>query len=151
MLKTAYFVSLLLTAVAVAPGLAHLLELPNKIGLPAEQYLVAQQIYRGWALLGVVLFAALAAAATLATLLRRRGEPYGAALAAAALMLGALAVFFVFTFPANRATGDWTALPDDWRAIRAQWEYSHAAAALLWLGAFAALCASACARIAASR
>lgn len=45
------FASVMLTAVAMASGFAHLLELPNKIGLPREDYLTVQQIYRGWALL----------------------------------------------------------------------------------------------------
>jgi len=34
--------------------MAHLLELPKKIKLSAEDYLIVQQIYRGWSLLGVV-------------------------------------------------------------------------------------------------
>ncbi len=45
-------VSVMLTAVAMAGGFAHLLELPNKSGLSREDYLKVQQIYRGWALLG---------------------------------------------------------------------------------------------------
>lgn len=39
--------------------MAHLLELPNKINLPAEAYLTIQQIYRGWAFLGIIELAAL--------------------------------------------------------------------------------------------
>src|SRR5512145_1452610 len=46
------FVALLFTALALAPGLAHLLELPNKMTLSREEYLTVQQIYRGWAWLG---------------------------------------------------------------------------------------------------
>jgi hypothetical protein len=36
-----------------------LLELLNKIDLPREEYLTVQQIYRGWALLGIVVAGAL--------------------------------------------------------------------------------------------
>ena len=53
------FASVMLTAVAMAAGFAHLLELPNKIGLSREDYLKVQQIYRGWALLGIVVTGAL--------------------------------------------------------------------------------------------
>ena len=53
------FASVMLTAVAMAAGYAHLLELPNKIGLSREDYLTVQQIYRGWALLGIVVVGAL--------------------------------------------------------------------------------------------
>lgn len=41
-LKTIRFLSLLFTALGLGPGMAHLLELPNKINLPAEEYLTVQ-------------------------------------------------------------------------------------------------------------
>jgi hypothetical protein len=44
---------------ALAPALAHSLELPNKIDLSREDYLTIQQGYRGWALLGFVVVRAL--------------------------------------------------------------------------------------------
>jgi hypothetical protein len=46
--KTVYFFSLLFAALALAPAMTHLLELPNKINLSCEDYLTVQQIYRGW-------------------------------------------------------------------------------------------------------
>jgi hypothetical protein len=57
--KTIYFLSLLFAALALAPSMAPLLELPNKIGLSRDEYLTVQQIYRGWNLLAVVVFGAL--------------------------------------------------------------------------------------------
>lgn len=41
------FLSLLCATLAMAPSLAHLLELPAKIHLPVADYFVVQQIYRG--------------------------------------------------------------------------------------------------------
>ena len=55
----ARFFNLLFTVFALAPALAHLLELPNKIGLSRDDYLIVQQIYRGWALLGIGMLSAL--------------------------------------------------------------------------------------------
>jgi hypothetical protein len=55
-LKIARFLSLLFVALVLAPALAHLLELPNKINLTREEYLVVQQIYNGWQLLGIVIY-----------------------------------------------------------------------------------------------
>jgi hypothetical protein len=43
-----------------------------------------------------------------------------------------LVVFFLFTYPANQQTHNWTMLPDNWEALRRQWEYSHAAGAGLY-------------------
>ncbi|MGA7386275.1 MAG: hypothetical protein WBW81_16725 [Methylocella sp.] len=58
--------AIILTALALVPSEAHLFALPifalpNKIGLTQEEYFVARSLYRGWALLGIVLISALAA------------------------------------------------------------------------------------------
>jgi hypothetical protein len=137
-LKTVYFLALVLTALALAPGGAHLFALPNKIGLEQQPYFIVQGIYRGWALLGIVLFGALIANLVLAILLRGRGASFWFALAGFVLVAGTLAIFFTWTFPANQATNNWTVAPENWRALRAQWEYSHAVNAVL---TFFALCA----------
>jgi hypothetical protein len=55
------FAATIPTALALVPVGAHVLELPNKIHLAQAQYVAVQQIYRGWALLGIVLIAALLA------------------------------------------------------------------------------------------
>jgi hypothetical protein len=58
----------------LVPNGAHLFALPNKIGLAQDQYFVVQNIYRGWALIGIVLFGTLIANLVLAILLRGRGS-----------------------------------------------------------------------------
>ena len=135
----ARFFSLLFVALALAPAIAHLLELPNKIGLSREEYLTVQQIYRGWALLGVVVFGALLATLVHALAARGRMKEFRAAVTAFVCIVAAQVVFWIFTFPTNQATRNWTVLPDNWEALRTQWEYSHAAGALLMLGAAIAL------------
>ena len=57
---------------------------------------------------------------------------------AALLLAAGLAVFFQWTLPTNQATANWTRLPEEWESLRAQWEWSHAANAVL---TFLALCA----------
>ncbi len=139
MLAVARFTSLLFAGLALAPALAHLLELPNKIGLSRDEYLVAQQLYSGWALLGIIVFAALFSTLAHVLLVRRQRTAFVLALFALACLAGAQAIFWTWTFPANQATQNWTVLPESWAALRAQWEYSHAAAAGLNLVAFASL------------
>jgi hypothetical protein len=119
--------------------MAHVASLPNKIGLPADAYLTVQQIYRGWAAFGFLLFAALAAILALVVLDWRKRRPVALELAALVLLAASLGVFFAWTEPANAATQYWTMLPDNWEQLRAAWEYSHAAAACLVLLAFSAL------------
>ena len=126
-------------ALVLAPALAHLLELPNKIGLSREEYLVVQQIYRGWQFLGIVIYGALLSTLALAIMVRRQPKEFGLTLAAFLCLLAAHALFWIYTFPANQATLYWTVLPDNWMALRAQWEYSHAAGAVLNLIAFIVL------------
>jgi hypothetical protein len=133
------FLSLFFVALAFAPSAAHLLELPHKIAMPASEYAVVQQIYRGWAALGIVVYAALLATAAYVLVLRSAHQPYALAAAALVCLVAAQAVFWLFTYPANQQTQNWTTLPADWSRLRAQWEYSHAAGALCNLGAFVAL------------
>ena len=51
-------------------------------------------------------------------------------LTALVCIAASLVVFFVFMYPAKEVTRNWTVLPDGWRA---QWEYSHASGAGLYL------------------
>jgi hypothetical protein len=137
-LKVLQFTAIVLTALALVPSGAHFFELPNKIGLPQEEYFTVQAIYRGWALFGIVLFGALAANLSLAAALRDQRRPFWLALAAFIIIAGTLVIFFTWTWPANQATSNWMVAPGNWRELRAQWEYSHAANAVL---TFIALCA----------
>jgi len=134
-LTAARFFSLLFVALALMPSGAHLLELPNKMGLSRDDYLTVQQIYNGWALLAVVVFGELISTLALAILSRRRRRESVRAAAAFGCVVGAQVVFWAYTYPMNQATRNWTFLPEVWQPLRAQWEYSHAAAALLNLAA----------------
>lgn len=133
------FASVMLTAVAMAAAFAHLLELPNKIGLSREAYLTVQQIYRGWALLGIVVVGALVSTTALALQVRGTPAEFYLTVAAALCIALSLLVFFVFTFPTNRHTSNWTVLPENWQELRRRWEYSHAVGAGLYFLALSLL------------
>jgi hypothetical protein len=135
--KILQMLAIILTALALVPGGAHLFSLPHKIGMARDNYFVVQAIYRGWALFGILIIAALVANLLLAFLLRAQRATAALALAAALCIALTLIIFFAWTYPANVATDNWTAIPDNWRTLRREWEYSHAVNALL---TFAALC-----------
>ena len=135
-MRTAQFFAIVLTALALIPGGAHLFALPNKIGMAEANYFVAQRIYDGWALLGAVLIGAILADAVAALLTRAQMAPFVLAALATLSMLATLAIFFAFTFPANQATANWTTIPDDWQYLRRQWEMSHAVNAAITFAAF---------------
>jgi hypothetical protein len=141
-LKVVQFLALALTALALVPSGAHLFELPNKINLAAEQYFIVQNIYRGWSLFGAVLIGALIANLALALFLRGRGMPFVLALFAFLCIGLTLVVFFIWTYAANQATNNWTMIPDNWEQLRREWEYSHAANAVVTFAAFCAVALS---------
>ena len=80
-LRLTQFLAIMLTALALVPSVAHLAALPNKMAMVQDAYFVAQQIYAGWALFGIVLFGALLANLAHTIVLRRLGRSFGYALA----------------------------------------------------------------------
>lgn len=141
--RAALFVALMATAVALGAAMAHLLELPNKIGLAREPYFIVQGIYAGWWQLAYVLVMQLAGILAVSWLWRRHPAVMHAALAALLCLVAAQVVFWVWTEPANVATRNWTFAPDNWETLRRQWEYSHAGGAVLQLACMAFLVISA--------
>ncbi len=139
MVKTLQLLALVLAALALVPAGAHLFELPNKIDMPQEQYFIVQQVYRGWALFGIVLFSNLAVVLALTIALRHQRAAFWLALGAGGCLVGSLLIFFVWTDPQNVATENWTVVPAGWTGMRLRWEYSHAANAVVTFIGFCAL------------
>jgi hypothetical protein len=137
-LKPIQFLAIMFTALALVPGGAHLFALPNKIALAQDEYFIVQNIYRGWALFGFILFPALLLNLLLAWIQRNHTAPSLLAGLAALCLAATLVIFFLWTYPANVATSNWTSVPANWPSLRQQWEYSHAVTALC---TFAGLCA----------
>jgi hypothetical protein len=137
--RVVQFAAIIFTALALVPGGAHLLELAAKTPLDQQAYLTVQQIYRGWAFLGIVLIAAVLLNLVVAMTVRQQRPAMLAAAGATSLLGLSLTIFFVWTFPVNQATKNWSTAPENWQTLRAQWEYSHAVNAGV---TFLALCAS---------
>jgi hypothetical protein len=133
------FVAMVLTALALVPGGAHLFALPNKIDLSESDYFITQSVYRSWALLGIVLIGAAIANVALALLIRAQRAPAIFALISGLCLVATLVIFFAFTFPANQATSNWTQVPADWEQLRWRWELSHAVNAVITFFAFCSL------------
>jgi uncharacterized membrane protein len=139
MRNTAFFIAMLATGTALGPALAHLFELPNKIGMTEQAYFATQQAYRGWDRLAFVLIVELGAMIWTAVLYWGEPRVRWPVLGAIAGVLLAQAVFWTWTYPANVATQNWTAIPANWEQLRHRWEYSHAAGAVFQLLALASL------------
>ncbi|WDR01925.1 DUF1772 domain-containing protein [Devosia algicola] len=125
-------IALALMALILIPSGAHLFELPGKIGLDRDSYFIVQNIYAGWSLFAVPIFAAILVNIGLYFMERRR-HPATAhwALIAASLTVISLGIFFAWIFPANQATANWTTQSENWEALRRNWEYGHAVNAVV--------------------
>lgn len=125
----ALFIALLTTALAMGAAHAHALELPNKMALDRDAYFTVQTIYSGWNRLAFLLAGELAAMVTVAISARREPWVIMPTLAALGCLVAAQAIFWIWTYPTNAATANWTTIPEGWESLRAQWEYSHLAGA----------------------
>jgi ABC-type amino acid transport system permease subunit len=133
------FGAIFFCGLALIPAAAHAMELPNKIRLAKEEYFVAQKLYRGWELVAPIVILALVSTAMLFGQARAADpRPEVASMIAFICVAATQVVFWVFTFPVNRATQNWTQAPTDWERLRRRWEYSHATSAVLNLVAFVA-------------
>ena len=76
---------------------------------------------------------------TLVHAILSRDEPpaFWFALLASLMMVASLAIFSIWTYPANQATTNWTVAPANWASLRTQWEYSHAVNAVVMFVALA--------------
>jgi hypothetical protein len=131
--------AILSVALYLVPTGAHLFELPGKLALPEAEYMVVQHIYNGWALFGIVGLAAVIFTLLHAIMRRKARRVFVLSLVAFACMLGTQAVFGAFTYPMNVASRNWTVSPEPFEPDRRQWEYSHAASALLTFVALIAI------------
>ena len=121
--------------------MAHLLELRAKMLFAKDDYQLVQGIYRGWQWLGIFEIGAIVLTLGWTIMVRKEIKFFRYALSALLCLIISIIIFFVFTFPANQATTNWTNLPSNWEELRMKWEYSHAARALLNLTGFMLLIA----------
>lgn len=128
-----------LVAIVLVPAGSHLFSLISKMRLSPEQYMVAQRAYDAWALFGVAIFGALLATAWHAYLMRGNSTAVLLSLTSFLCLVGTQVVFWIYTYPMNVATQNWTVLPDQFEAVRRQWEYSHAVGAVLVFAALIAI------------
>jgi hypothetical protein len=141
-MKALQFIAIVLMALTLVPGGAHVAALLNKIHLGEANYFIVQAIYRGWDLFGAVLIASLLVNLALAVAMRAQTVALRLVLIALVCQLGGLSIFFAYTFPANQATGNWAMVSDNWQQLRWQWEVSHAVNAALTFVGFCALTGS---------
>jgi hypothetical protein len=144
-LRAFRFVTVMMAAVGLTMGVAHMLELPPRMTYDAELYLaVTSTLYRWYGIVGaIVQVGSVLAVAVLCVLVR--GRP-GFRLTAAALLalVVSLGLWAAIVQPVNAEwsevlRADPSAAPAAYLRLRPRWEYGHVAACAAWLSGFACL------------
>jgi hypothetical protein len=103
---------------------------------------VSQTLYGAFGTIGASFeVGAVATTVVLAILVRRRRPAFGWTLLGALCVVAAHAAFWIWLAPVNATIAALTleTLPADWMELRNQWEYTHAARAVLQIIALGAL------------
>jgi hypothetical protein len=139
-----------LVALTMGASFSHVLELPGKLTLSADQYLLVQTIYRSFGPVASVLEpVCIALVIGLAVLSHHRAARPGSIVprsavrwtaAAAALLIAALITWIAVVSPMNREMAAWAgAAPAAWTGARDRWEWGHVAVFGLKLAALVLL------------
>jgi Domain of unknown function (DUF1772) len=136
--------TIMLTALSMGTALCHLLEMPAKITYGGALWLMLlQTLYRpAFGTIGAFFeFGAVVTAVVLTFLVRRHRSAFVWTLLGAFCLVVAHAAFWIWIAPVNATMSPLTpeTLPADWIRLRNQWEYTHAARAVLQIVAFGAL------------
>jgi hypothetical protein len=142
-LRLVRWIAAMLVALSTSAAVAHLLEMPAKLDYDGAMWLrLLQTLYPPafGPVSGIAEAAAVLVVAGLTYRVRRR-PAFLWTLIAAACMVAAHTAFWLWVSPVNAVLVPLTpdALPADWMRLRNQWEYTHAARALLQMVALAAL------------
>jgi hypothetical protein len=137
-------VVIMLIALSMGTALCHLLEMPAKITYDGALWLTLLQTLYPPAFGTIGAFfevAAVITAVVLAFLVRQRRPAFAWTLLGTLCVVAAHAAFWVWVAPVNAAMAPLTpeTLPADWMRLREQWEYTHAARAVLQIIALGAL------------
>lgn len=141
--KILAFTAIVSTGLSAGVAFAHLLELPNKMSLSAENYLwVQQRLYEGFGqVLGPIEVVAFLSAISVTVLLRKQRHSFRWSLLASVCISLALIVWQLHNGPVNISVETWTIdnLPANWMTYRDRWEYAHAVRAGLYTLALSTL------------
>lgn len=143
----------LLTAVAMAPALAHALEVPGKLRLARDEYLVVQRIYYpGFTIAGSIEFPSIIVTAIALALTETASPDFTLRAIGLVALVGMQAVYWLRVHPVNGfwlegenldrfSTGFFTFAARhrdaernghvEWTALRDRWESGHAMRAAL--------------------
>lgn len=143
LLRTWRLLTVMLAALSLAPALGHFLELPAKFTYSGPLWLTLQQtLYASFGTIGAAFeVGAVVTTVILVILVRERRPAFGWTLLGAVCVVAAHVAFWIWLAPVNSTIATLTpeTLPPNWMELRSQWEYTHAARAILQIIALGVL------------
>lgn len=136
-LITFRFAVIMLAIFSLCLSMAHLLELPQRMKFDQELWIrvtVFENLYALFGSVGAVFeIGAILSAFIFTFLVRQRGQTFYWTLGGAVFMLIAFVSWLVFVADANAELAKWLTnpVPPNWMRTRNQWEYAHAANAII--------------------
>jgi hypothetical protein len=135
LLRTWRLITIMFTALSMGMAFCHLLEMSAKMTYDGALWLtLLQTLYRAFGTVGAFIeVGAVLTAVVLAFLVRQRRPAFGWTLLGALCLVAAHVAWWVWVAPVNATMAPLTpeTLPADWTRLREQWEYTHAARAVL--------------------
>jgi hypothetical protein len=144
-LLTWRFITIILVALGLTMGAAHLLELPSKMQYDAEMYAaVTSTLYRLFGSVGAFIQLVSILAAAILTFLVRSRPAFRLTLFATLCLIFSLILWFILVAPVN---AEWLQViestpelvPQAYVQLRDRWEYGHVAAFIAWFCGFCLL------------
>jgi hypothetical protein len=145
MLRTCRFITLLLAALGLTLGAAHVLELPPKMQYDAEMYAaVTSTLYQLFGSVGSVIQIGAVLAAIVLTFLVRGRSAFRLTLLGAVGLALSIVLWAALVAPVN---AEWLrviesapeSVPEAYLRLRDRWEYGHVAVFVAWLIGFGLL------------
>lgn len=142
LLKTWRFFTIILVSLSMAMAFCHLLQLPPRMSYEGSQWITTQSLYQTFGTIGAAIeVGALVMTIVLSLAVWRRRPAFQWTLFGTVGLLLAHVAWWVFVAPVNAEISTWTpdTIPADWTWWRSQWEYTHAARAILEIFGLSAL------------
>lgn len=127
-LKLFQVLAVILMGVQLGVSYAHFMQMPGKLGLPLDCYILVQnQVISYRVKLAFIEIPSVVAAVAAALLLRNHRKAFWLTLIGAVSMVLMLVIWAIFIQPINQQIDGWTAtnFPSNWTDLRYQWHFYH--------------------------
>lgn len=131
-------ITVMVASLNMGLAFSHLLQLPARMKFDGSTWITTQRVFQLYGSIGAIIEVGAVLLLGILTYAIRRTPMFKWTLAGSLCFTIALVVWIVLVSAANAQISLWTpaSIPADWTRWRAQWEYAHAARAILMIVGF---------------